>query len=275
MSNVIGIRLDTSSIHSILSICDRQWSSQPKNVVLAFVVFSIWSIWSCRNKLRFKDKKVAPRTVLNGITNGVSLSGNHSKGHFGTSMHEFAILKQFAVSIKPTKSVSIKEVRWCTPPCYWIKCNSNGVARGSPGFAACGGIFRDSSGAAMGCFAVNLGIDHSLHTELNGAMYAIELAFDKGWHSLWLECDSMLVIQAFKSINIVLWRLRNRWKDHLYLISRMRFISSDIFRECNTYADKIATFGIGINGFHWWDNIPNFINDFYRNRVGLPNYRFK
>lgn len=32
---------------------------------------------------------------------------------------------------------------------------------------------------------------------------AIEIAFQKGWRHLWLECDSSLVIHAFKSVDIV------------------------------------------------------------------------
>lgn len=81
--------------------------------------------------------------------------------------------------------------------CNWTKCNIDGAAKGLPGPAACGGIFRDHSAAVMGCFAANLGIANALHAELMAAIMAIELAYEKGWHKLWLACDSKLVLSSF------------------------------------------------------------------------------
>lgn len=78
--------------------------------------------------------------------------------------------------------------------------------------AAIGGIFRDSSGAFAGCFSNYLGILTSLKAELVVVMQAIEFSFQKGWFKLWLECDSSLVVKAFKDINIFPWCLRNRWR---------------------------------------------------------------
>jgi hypothetical protein len=46
---------------------------------------------------------------------------------------------------------------------YWIKCNTDGAAQGCPGLAACGGIFRDSSTATLGCFARNLEVTYAFH----------------------------------------------------------------------------------------------------------------
>lgn len=60
---------------------------------------------------------------------------------------------------------------------------------------------------------------------------------------------SMFVILAFKSINIVPWHLRNRWKNCIELTSRMSFKFSHIFHYGNNCADKIASHGIVIHGF--------------------------
>lgn len=115
-----------------------------------------------------------------------------------------------------------------------------------------------------------------MNAELYGASFAIELAFEKGWHNLCFECDSLLVILAFKSTNIVRWHLRNRWNNCIELTSRMRFRSSHIFHESNNCADKIASLGFVISDLHWWNIVPLSISeDFFRNRIGLPNYRFK
>lgn len=79
----------------------------------------------------------------------------------------------------------------CYPPhCDWIKCNTHGTSKGNPALSASGGIFCGYNAAALGCFAVNVGITYSLHVELIGAMKAIVIAYNKGWRKLWLESDS-------------------------------------------------------------------------------------
>src|SRR6266487_7107213 len=125
-----------------------------------------------------------------------------------------------------------------SPIVSWIKCNIDGTAKGCPGPAACGGIFRDSNAAVVGCFAQNLHISTAFHAELIGAILAIELASKNGWISLWLETDSQLVSMAFKNHGLVPWRLRNRWLNCVELTKNMRFIISHIFREGNRCADK-------------------------------------
>lgn len=107
-------------------------------------------------------------------------------------------------------------------------------------------------------------------------MIGIEEAFEKGWKNIWLECDSMLVIHAFKSFEVVPWPLRNRWMNSMVLANRMRYVYSHIPTEGNNSADALANFGFSISGFVWWNSIPLFLNDsFFRDRVGYPNYRFK
>lgn len=125
-------------------------------------------------------------------------------------------------------------------------------------------------------FASNLGIFSLWKAELFGAMLAIELAFARGWHNLWLECDSKLLVDAFKSEKGVPWKIRNRWRNCLIMTRQMNFLVSHIYREGNSRAHKFATHGLSINSFIWWDLIPSFIReDFNRNRFGLPWFRFK
>lgn len=89
-------------------------------------------------------------------------------------MQYFVILKAF-VSTKTGKSQKIKKVI-CTPPsCFCIKCNIGGASKSSLGPSGYGGIFE-------------------------GRMLVIEIAFEKGCHNLWLECDSQLVVLATKRI---------------------------------------------------------------------------
>jgi ribonuclease HI len=215
-------------------------------VILSAVVNIFNVIWFCRNQCRFIDKSINIRSAINLIISGTSLSGNSSKLNAKSSIEEFLILKAFNVRFSNTPPHVIKEVLWQPPVFNWVKCNSDGASLGNPGPSSCGGLFRNSKGEFLGAFAYNLGISNSLSAELNGAMYAVELAHHYGWKSLWLETDSVLVVNAFKSSKIIPWHLKNRWDNCLLLISSMKFFVSHIYREGNTCADKFVNLGLSI-----------------------------
>lgn len=67
------------------------------------------------------------------------------------------------------------------------------------------------------------------------------------WFNLWLETNSMLVLQAFKNSNLVPWQIRNRWDNVHILLSIMHCIVTHIFREGNQVVDSLANFGFSIS----------------------------
>ena len=94
---------------------------------------------------------------------------------------------------------------------------------------------------------------------------------------MWVELDSMLVVNAFKKQALVLWMLiRNRWKNCLYIVSTMNFIVSHIFREGNQCADYLANLGLICNVLIVWLQLPigNKAFFFLKNKLGMPNFRF-
>jgi ribonuclease HI len=145
------------------------------------------------------------------------------------------------------------------PSLNWIKCNTDGASSGNPGLASCGGVFRDHNADFLLAFAEPLGIASSYFAELSGVIKAIEIAFDNQWNNLWLETDSMLVINAFKNHdNIVAWPLRNRWKNALTKYRQMNFLVTHVFREGYKVADLVANFGLNVYFFTSWHLAPNF-----------------
>jgi len=67
--------------------------------------------------------------------------------------------------------------------------------------------------------------------------------------------------------------LRNRWHNARQL--GIHVISSHIFPEGNCCANKLASMGHSSVGVVWLDTLPNDARlDLYRDRCGLPNYRF-
>ncbi|CAJ2645702.1 unnamed protein product [Trifolium pratense] len=104
--------------------------------------------------------------------------------------------------------------------------------------------------------------------ELCGFMTAIEIADARGWRNMWIESDSMLVVNAYKSSNIVPWSLSNRWFNCIKLAGHMNIIVSHIFREGNHCADRLANVGLNLDKLTLWNDIPFVIKDsFESNRL--------
>ncbi|KAK2423320.1 hypothetical protein QL285_033782 [Trifolium repens] len=89
----------------------------------------------------------------------------------------------------------------------------------------------------------------------------------------WNGSDSAVL--AFSSNALVPWAVRNRWHNCKLLIRRMNFIITHIYREGNDTADSMANLGSNIdNASYFWVPPPCIINSLYRNRLGLPSFRF-
>ncbi|XP_019434441.1 PREDICTED: uncharacterized protein LOC109341090 [Lupinus angustifolius] len=230
---------------SMCSLCKMEPSLN--DTLLAAITHIISTFWSCRNSARFEDKEASKFQALEKIKMATSLSGNTFKHHANGSLEEFHILKHLNVSIKYNRAPRI--------------CG--------------GGIFRDHSGNMVAFFASYYGIHDALYAELQTAIKAIDIAFKHGWNSIWLECDSTLVVDIFNGKSSVPWHLWSKWNICKQTLLAMNLSISHIYREGNYCADKLANHGIASRTFSWLIDIPKFIvEDYNRNRLGLPNYRF-
>jgi len=55
----------------------------------------------------------------------------------------------------------------------------------------------------------------------------------------------------------------------------MNFVVSHIYREGNHCADRLANFGLSIQGISFWYYVLVIIsNSFVNNKLGLPSFRF-
>ncbi|KAF1888435.1 hypothetical protein Lal_00011206 [Lupinus albus] len=175
----------------------------------------------------FTDLYATPNNAQLKIKLATSLSRNNSKLLTNNSIANFVILREFKVKQNFPKAPRIKEVVWLAPQAGWIKINTDGAAHGSPGFAGGGCIYRDSNGDYMGGFADFFGVRDSLFAELQEAIMAVEIAQQKGWMDIWLECDSVMVVEIFNGKGTIPWR------------------------EGNTYADRLAAFGVSSKYQSW------------------------
>jgi ribonuclease HI len=272
-AGIVNLNLHFNYVEEIWSLCDRSWQPQCKVVILASLVNIISTIWYVRNQIRFQNKIIPWENAIALISANVSLSGNLTCHTYHSSMRDFSILKKFSITLHPPKAPSIKEVLWAPPPLGWLKCNTDGALNATA--ASCGGVFRNHHSLFVVAFAEKLSYPSSFIAELCGVMRAIEFACDHNWLNLWIESDSRLAVLAFSSNALVPWAVRNRWHNCKLLTRRMNFIITHIYREGNDIADSLANLGSSIdNVTYFWVPPPCITNSLYRNRLGLPSFRF-
>ncbi|KAK3229885.1 hypothetical protein Dsin_001766 [Dipteronia sinensis] len=99
----------------------------------------------------------------------------------------------------------------------------------------------------------------SFEVELLATSMAINLAWQNGWHRIWLESDSSYVVHLFASSSKqVPWRIRQAWQCCIYQISKMEFQVSHIFKEGNQVVDALSKHALGLAVDSWWTNTPYF-----------------
>lgn len=158
LSHMLNTQIDLSSMEAILSILQKDWQPQVKELILSGIANSIYAIWSARNASRFESKSISAETSINQIIGNISLTGNLSKLSGPISEADRSIFCRFRVKGNPPKAGSIKEVIWKAPSFNWIKLNSDGADKRTHGMAACGGIYRDQNSATLGSYALNIGL---------------------------------------------------------------------------------------------------------------------
>jgi hypothetical protein len=47
--------LDFSNFDSLLGMCNKGWSPQLHDLIIAAIVNIMWMVWKCRNDVRFND----------------------------------------------------------------------------------------------------------------------------------------------------------------------------------------------------------------------------
>ncbi|KAL8537667.1 hypothetical protein ACS0TY_012701 [Phlomoides rotata] len=175
------------------------------------------------------------------------------------SVFELSVLSTFGIIGRPSKAPSSICIRWQLPPIQFIKVNVDGGAAGAPGQLTGGGVFRDNYGVFRGCFAMQHG--------------SVEIAYDKHWLHLWLETDSVYVVNIFeRHTSLVPWRLLGQWHRVLRLMGDMQIVVSHIFREGNASADRLTR--ESVDSFEWWSTIPDFLTTFLNRDRSVEFYRF-
>ncbi|XP_061999298.1 uncharacterized protein LOC133716631 [Rosa rugosa] len=151
-----------------------------------------YSLWNARNSIRFDERCLTVDYLIHSIKLQIREVDSWGFGIMRNSVDELCIFSALGISGRASRTHQIHEVNWLAPCAFQLKVNTDGAARGTPGLAGYGGIFRDHLGNFMGCFASSMGIATALEAELQAIIHAVTIASRKGWNSLWIECDSAL-----------------------------------------------------------------------------------
>ncbi|KAL8527722.1 hypothetical protein ACS0TY_005534 [Phlomoides rotata] len=203
---------DIGFLDVLLQACRFQFSKQLGHLWRMAFISTLWSIWHARNRAVFYDIQPSIQRCMAFVIASIKETDQVTLGHFSGSVRELLILGCLGLSGCPSPPTSTTVIRWRPPQAGWYKVNVDGSAPISPGPIFAGAIFRNSRGFFVAAFSKSVGWGFPLEVELASILHAILFAFDYGWHSLWVESDSILAIHTLQNrIQIVPWRLQGLW----------------------------------------------------------------
>lgn len=143
----------------------------------------LWIIWTSRNKELFATGRLPLHKLMSEI---FYLSNNITT----------------ALSLPSTKATrSLQYICWDPPRAGLVKLNIDGCAKGNPGQAGAGGVFRDSNGGWLFGFARNIGQCSNNSAEFWALRDGLTIALRLGIRNITVETDSRIVCDLCKLTN--------------------------------------------------------------------------
>ena len=166
-------------------------------------------------------------------------------------------------TIVGTPNHTVVQLQWKAPKTGTCKVNSDGSRINDTGFSGAGGLLRDTTGAWIQGFIVNLGACTILEAELWGIFWGLSLAWDAGYREVEIECDSIAAVALLSSPTVPTHPLYSiisccKMKIHEPWCCAIKHI----YREQNVAADALAarSYNLGY-GLHVYDEVPDFLED--------------
>lgn len=124
------------------------------------------------------------------------------------------------------------------PPNGWITGNFDGATKGNSGRVRCGGVLRDHVGNVIDAIAIPIGQSNSHIVEATSTLYTMKLVVDLGFSKLWLEGDSLNIVNIINNKNSISWSIEAIVKEIKSLIQKFeKVVISHTFQEANGVAD--------------------------------------
>lgn len=131
---------------------------------------------------------------------------------------------------------------YSTSAAPWVTVNIDGGARGNPGPAGYGAIFKDASGKKIGELSRYLGVQTNNFAEYSGLIAALEHALTQDYKALRVFSDSELLVRQINGVYKVRSpELRSLYDKVRALIRKLEsFRIEHVRREFNREADRLA-----------------------------------
>jgi ribonuclease HI len=123
-----------------------------------------------------------------------------------------------------------------------VTVNIDGGARGNPGLAGYGVVFKDASGKKIAELSRYLGIQTNNFAEYSGLIAALEFAVEQGYKALKVFSDSELMVRQITGVyKVKSPELRELYDKAQALIRKLEsFRIEHVRREFNREADRLA-----------------------------------
>lgn len=133
------------------------------------------------------------------------------------------------------------------------------MGKGSPRPAGCGGIIRNNSGGGIAALSLPLGHQTNHFAEASTTRQIVKLALASGVESLWLEGDSLNIINCINGLTPPSWTIANIIEDLKSDLEKFKkTYISHIYREENAMVDWFTNEAIKRNSAMNW-NIRDII----------------
>ncbi|XP_075088106.1 uncharacterized protein LOC142170170 [Nicotiana tabacum] len=209
-----GIALDGLSLHQAITKC---WTApivpRLKPVLQALPAFIVWELWKRRNSLKYGEAMSVSKVI-------------------------------YQVSSTLQSLVQLKKPGLHVPHKGWIKVNTDGACRGTPGRSSIGFCIRDEAGDLI--YAEGREISEGTNNESKAVtiVEALKMCKNLNYCRIWLQTDSMLLKNIIEESWKSPWYITEHVGEILILKEQSTIKVTHIFREGNTLADHLANYAL-------------------------------
>jgi ribonuclease HI len=215
-----------------------------------------WGIWKERNNRIFRNKEIPGWVLGQNIIRAFKENFRSQRTTDLAFPIDTPLLTDNPKLLIDNPRLTTK---WNLPPFGWIKGNFDGAAKGNPGNAGCGGVLRDHMGNVIDAIAIPIGHSNSHIAEATAALYTMRIAVELGCPNLWLEGDSLNIVNILNNKCSTSWSIEVTIKEMKNLIQNFeKIVFTHTYREANLVADWIANYAI-LKGqrARWIDDLSN------------------
>lgn len=131
--------------------------------------------------------------------------------------------------------------RWDFPSKDWYKINFYGASKGNSRIAYCGIIIRNMNGERVHGMSIPIGVQTNHVVEASAALYDLSHAKSLNLKNIWLEGDSINIINYLTKVTNPLWTINNIIGKATDLINSFKnCVFTHNYRETNQFVDWMA-----------------------------------